>query len=100
MGIQRWQPDEGVLLHATRVGWFVSYTDHVAHTAALVQALKAYKDAEAATDHEMEMRERSLCEGWDNDPTGATHVVSAVLASTAAWKKAKNLARAALDGQP
>ena len=33
MEIQRWQPDEGVLLHATRVGWFVSYTDHVAHTS-------------------------------------------------------------------
>ncbi len=44
MGIQRWQPDEGVLLHATRVGWFLSYTDHVAHTAALVQALRDYVD--------------------------------------------------------
>ena len=44
MGIQRWQPDEGVLLHATRVGWFVSYTDYIAHTAALEKALVKAKE--------------------------------------------------------
>ena len=35
--IQRWQPDEGVLLHATITGWFVSYADHEAAVAALMQ---------------------------------------------------------------
>ena len=76
MGIQRWQPNEGVLLHATRVGWFVSYTDHVAHTAALVQALRTYM----ALDHD--------------DCTGTEYE------SRCKACAAKKQAQLALDGQP
>ena len=38
--IQRWQPDEGVLLHATIIGQFVSHADHVASTEAMRKALE------------------------------------------------------------
>ena len=83
MGIQRWQPDEGVLLHATRVGWFVSYTDHVAHTAALVQALSWALD---------------LLDMYDEKLIGLGEPSELVNSEIHLRGKAK--ARAALDGQP
>ena len=83
MGIQRWQPDEGVLLHATRVGWFVSYTDYVAHTAALVQALSWALD---------------LLDMYDEKLIGLGEPSELVNSEIHLRGKAK--ARAALDGQP
>ena len=87
MGIQRWQPNEGVLLHATRVGWFVSYTDHVAHTAALVQALR----------HLTASTEYALKVGYKSEDCG-DHCGNGCY-----WcelRSAVEQAHAALDGQP
>jgi hypothetical protein len=46
--IQRWQPDEGVLLHATITGWFVSYAAHEAAVEGRdtrIAILEAERDA-------------------------------------------------------
>ena len=79
------------LLHATRVGWFVSYTDYIAHTAALVQALTKIADwlerQAAKNDEDVKTcRFESLNEAYRADAKN--------------YRAMAKHARAALDGQP
>ncbi len=64
--------------------------------AALVAALEAEEVARKLDADSQELAERAYAEGWDNDPTGSSHVTSANRRAYEARKQADELRRAAL----
>lgn len=69
----------------------------------MLEALKAYREADAADDAMRETHERATAEDWVNDPTGSLHVWASVKRYNDAVRRANELRDAAISkatGEP
>ena len=72
------------------------HEDALEREKALREALEAYVAAEEAAERDLDVRSTAILH---SDETTAIQVVRATIENAAAWKKARALARAALQGK-
>lgn len=68
----------------------------IAAAPAMHAALVAQEEADAADRYHSELCERAALEGWGDDPTGSSHLSSAMTRLIAAVDRAKTLRATAL----
>lgn len=72
-------------------------TAHLFTAAPLLyEALRAQEEADRLMDAHTELLDRACTEGWDDDPTGRSHLASALTRAVNARDRAVNLRAAAL----
>ncbi len=84
--------------YADKLAEIERYIDALqSRNAELVKALQAAETAATLDDEYQELEERAHAEGWDNDPTGSSHLCSAGTRASNAMNLAVQLRRAALS---